>query len=316
MKQAIIVGSTGQDGTPLAQLLERRSVPYVGISLQGVREPSGSIIDAIDLRDAKAVEELVKAHRPSHVFYLAAHHHSSQDLLDADLARLWKDSFDAQVVGLVHFLEALRLHTPATRLFYAATSHVFGSPLEFPQTEQTPLAPDSIYGITKLAGMQACRYYRNHHGQFASAGILYNHESIYRKDKFLSKKVIQGALAIKKGRQQSLVLGDLSARVDWGYAPDYVDAMVRILDLPQAGDYIVATGEHHTVRQFVEIVFDQLGLDVLKHVVENSALTRPSKNQLVGDYRRLEKATGWRPTFPFEEMVRTLTRQVENLDAP
>lgn len=314
MKQAIIVGSTGQDGTLLAQLLERRSIPYVGVSLQGIREPCGKILDAIDLRDAKTVEELIKAYRPSHVFYLAAHHHSSQDLLQAELAHLWKSSFDAQVVGLVHFLEAIRLHMPATRLFYAATSHVFGSPLEFPQTEQTTLAPDSIYGITKLAGMQACRYYRNHHGQFASAGILYNHESIYRKDKFLSKKVIQGALAIKKGREERLVLGDLSAEVDWGYAPDYVEAMVRILDLPQAEDYIVATGEHHSVRRFVEIVFDQLGLDVARCVVENPALVRPSKNQLVGDYRRLEQATGWKPTFSFEEMVRTLTREVESID--
>jgi len=316
MKLAFIVGATGQDGTLLSQLLTQRSIPHVGVSRKGIREPSGKMLDPINLGDAKAVEGLVEAYSPSHVFYLAAHHHSSQDNLDAEQADLWKVSFDVQVLGLVHFLEALRLHAPAARLFYAASSHVFGSPSQSPQTELTPLAPDNIYAIAKVAGMQACRYYRNRQGPLASVGILYNHESIYRQDKFLSKKIIQGALAIRNGRQQGLVLGDLAAEADWGYAPDYVEAMVRILDLPRAGDYIVATGQLHTVREFVQVVFDELGLDVSKHVVENPGLIRSRQGRLVGDYRCLEKATGWRPTLSFEEMVRTLTRQVESIDSP
>ena len=316
MKLALIVGATGQDGTLLSQLLAQRSIAHVGISRRGIREPSGKMLNPIDLGNAKAVEELVKTYSPSHVFYLAAHHHSSQDNLDADQANLWKASFDVQVLGLIHFLEALRLHAPAARLFYASSSHVFGSPSQSPQTELTPLAPGNIYAIAKVAGMQACRFYRDHHGFPASVGILYNHESVYRQDKFLSKKIIQAALAIRQGRQQTLVLGDLSAEADWGYAPDYVEAMVRILDLPQAGDYIVATGQLHTVREFARIVFDQLGLDASKHVIENPALVRPRQGRLVGDYRCLEKATGWRPTLSFEEMVRTLTRQIESSDAP
>jgi GDPmannose 4,6-dehydratase len=316
MKLAFIVGSTGQDGTLLSQLLTQRSIPQVGISRQGIREPSGRMLAPIHLGDAKAVEELVKAYSPSHVFYLAAHHHSAQDKLDAGQADLWKVSFDVQVLGLIHFLEALRLQAPAARLFYAASSHVFGSSSQSPQTESTPLAPGNIYAIAKVAGMQACRFYRNGLGHLASVGILYNHESIYRQDKFLSKKIIKGALAIRKGRQHELVLGDLAAEADWGYAPDYVEAMVRILDLPHGGDFIVATGQLHTVREFAQIVFDQLGLDVSKHVVENPALVRPRQGRLVGDYRCLEKATGWRPTLSFEEMVRTLTRQLESIDAP
>jgi len=314
MKRAIIVGADGQDGTLLAQLLTQRSIPHLGVGRTGLRESSGEKSGPIELGDAKAVEALVKAHPPSHVFYLAAHHHSSQDPLDAGLADLWASSLEVQVLGLVHFLEALRLHAPAARLFYASSSHVFGSPAPSPQTEETPLAPDNIYGITKVAGMQACRHYREQQGVFASVGILYNHESIYRQDKFLSKKIIRGALAIKQGREQNLVLGNLSAEADWGYAPDYVEAMVRILDVPQTGDFIVATGQLHTVREFVQIVFDQLGLDVSKHVIENSALVRPGQGRLVGDTRRLEQATGWRPTLSFEEMVRTLTRQIQGLE--
>ena len=314
MKQALIVGAAGQDGTLLTQLLDQRAIPYLGVQRDGVRDSSGQRLGPLDLGDAKAVEAFIRTHRPSHVFYLAAHHHSAQDSLDAGLVDLWKSSLQIQVLGLVHFLEALRLHEPEARLFYAASSHIFGTPSEFPQTEQTPLVPDTIYGITKVAGMQACRHYRDHHGLFASVGILYNHESLYRQDKFLSKKIIQAALAICAGRQQTLVLGDLSAEADWGYAPDYVDAMVRILDLPQPGDYIVATGQLHTVREFVEIVFAQVGLDVAKHVVENPSLIRQRKARLAGDSRHLEKATGWKPTLSFEEMVRTLTRQVASLE--
>ena len=316
MKLAFIVGASGQDGTLLSQLLTQRSAPHLDISRKGIREPSGQVRDPIDLGDARAVAELVKAHSPSHVFYLAAHHHSSQDNLDSGQADLWKTSLDVQVLGLVHFLEALRLHAPAARLFYAASSHVFGGAAPFPQTEETPLAPENIYAIAKVAGMQACRYYRDGQGPSASVGILYNHESIYRQDKFLSKKIIQGALAIRQGRQQELILGDLSAEADWGYAPDYVDAMVRILELPQAGDFIVATGELHTVREFARIVFDELGLDAAKHVAENPALVRRRNGRLAGDYGRLEKATGWKPSLSFEQMVRTLTRQVEKLELP
>jgi GDPmannose 4,6-dehydratase len=311
MKLAFIVGASGQDGTLLSELLTQRGVPHLDLSRQGIRDPSGQTLAPVDLRDFVAVAELVRTYSPSHVFYLAAHHHSAQDALDAGQAELWKTSFDVQVMGLVHFLEALRLHAPAARLFYASSSHVFGSAAPVPQTEETALAPENVYAIAKVAGMHACRHYRAGQGPAASVGILYNHESIFRQEKFLSKKIIQGALAIRAGRQGHLVLGDLAAEADWGYAPDYVDAMVRILELPQPGDFIIATGELHTVREFVDIVFDELGLEVAKHVVEDSTLVRRRSGRLVGDYRRLQAATGWKPSLSFEEMVRTLTRQIQ-----
>jgi GDPmannose 4,6-dehydratase len=254
------------------------------------------------------MEAFIREKAPSHVFYLAAHHHSSQDKLGAE-PELWRQSAEVQILGLVHVLEALRRHVPNARLFYASSSHVFGNPSETPQTERTALAPDNVYGITKVAGHHACRLYRERDGLFTSVGILYNHESMHRDDKFLSKKIVNGALAISRGQLQELVLGDLSASVDWGYAPDYVDAMVRLLALPEPDDYIIATGQPHTVRDFVRIAFDELGLESEKYVRENPALVRRSDRRLVGDAGKLRRETGWKPSVSFEEMVRLLTRQ-------
>jgi GDPmannose 4,6-dehydratase len=309
MKEALIVGITGQDGTLLAQLLRQRSIPYLGLNTRGIIDATGQSLGPLDLRNAGAVAALIKDRRPSHVFYLAAHHHSAQDKLETGQEELWKTSMEVNVLGLVHVLEAIRLHAPEVRLFYASSSHVFGSPADFPQTEATPLAPENVYGITKVAGHHACRYYRDNYGQFASVGILYNHESIHRSPKFLSKKIILGALAIKEGRQDKLLLGDLSAEVDWGYAPDYVDAMVRILEASPADDFIIASGQLHTVRDFVRIVFTELGLEEGKYVEENPALIRKQKNRLAGETRHLRTVTGWKLSVTFAEMVRELVRQ-------
>jgi GDPmannose 4,6-dehydratase len=308
MKRAVIVGMTGQDGTILARLLSVKSIPYIGISQKGILDSSGNLIDNLDIRDSKGIESMVRQYLPSHVFYLAAHHHSSQDHLYENVDHLWKTSVDVQVLGLSYFLEALRLHNPVAKLFYASSSHVFGSTAEFPQTENTRLAPENIYGITKVAGQHICKYYQDHYGQFAAVGILYNHESAHRQAKFLSQKIIRGARAILDGQMERLVLGDLSAEVDWGYAPDFVDAMVRIMDLPRSDTYIIATRQLHSVREFVQIAFDELGLDYTKYVVEDPSLVRPRMGRFSGDYSRIEKATGWKPTLSFAEMVRTLMR--------
>lgn len=253
---------------------------------------------------------------PSHVFYLAAHHHSSQDADLAKEAALWKRSVDVQVLGLVNTLEALRLHAPDARLFYAASSHIFGAPADSPQNENTPLIPNNVYGVTKIMGIETCLYYRRQHGLFASVGILYNHESVYRKEKFLSQKIIRGALEIKCGRATQLVLGDLSARVDWGYAPDYIDAMVRILQLPEPGEYVIATGEAHTVQEFVSVVFEHLDLDYKDWVVVDPSIIRKSNTLLIGDAGKLRRETGWTPSLSFPDMVRLLTVQTQQLPLP
>ena len=295
MTGAVIIGAGGQDGRLLGEQLEQAGASVVRLGRGDV-----------DLLDRAPIDTLVRQHQPREIYYLAAHHHSSEDTLGGDEAALFRTSLDVHVTGLVHFLEAIRTHSPATRLFYAASSHVFGQSEQPLQNEQTPCNPTCVYGITKTAGLHCCRYYRSAHGLFAAAGILYNHESPHRGPKFVSQKIISAALAIAAGHQERLVLGDLCARIDWGYAPDYVDAMRRILALPQADDFVIATGEQHSVQEFVEIAFAAVGMDWREHVVEDSGRITKQRRSLAGDASRLRTATGWQPSVTFRRMVQLL----------
>ena len=307
MKKILIVGAAGQDGALLSQLLARQGVEHLGLSRRGLVGAEGALIRPGNLLDFDFVAEIVGNWSPTHIFYLAAHHHSSQDLPLLNDASLWHESLQVQVMGLVNFLEAIRLHNKGIRLFYASSAHIFGSTPESPQSETTARAPDNVYAITKVAGMEACGLYRRQHGLFVSVGILFNHESAYRKDSFLSQKIIRGALSIRRGLARELVLGDLSSRVDWGYAPDYVDAMVRILDLETPEEYVIATGETHSVRDFVQLAFAEQGLDYREWVRENPAIIRKGERRLVGDSGKLRRETGWAPSLSFPEMVSRLT---------
>ena len=219
---------------------------------------------------------------------------------------LVRKSTDVHVTGLACFLEAIRLHSPETRLFYAGSSLVFGEPGTDMQDEMTPFDPRCVYGITKAAGLRLCRYYREKHGVFASGGILFNHESPLRQSKFVIPKIIHAAFAVSRGSAEKLHLGDLSARVDWGYAPDYVEAMTRILRIREPGDFVIATGETHSVQEVVERIFGSLGLDWREHVeVTREILTR-RRSPLCGNASRLHAATGWQPTVSFHEMLEIL----------
>ena len=313
MKPTLIVGNNGQDGTLLSRLLQERGVNFMGLGRDGLVDANGRLLQPGKLTDPAFIGDLIRSIQPSRVYYLAAHHHSSQDAALSKNTDLWSPSFHVQVLGLVHLLDALRLHSSDVRLLYAASSHIFGAPEEEPQTELTPFHPVNIYGVTKVMGIEACRYHQRQYGLFASVGILYNHESVLRPENFLSQKIIRGALAIKAKCSTLLVLGDLSSEVDWGYAPDYVEAMVRILDLEQPGDYVIATGKRHTVREFVQLVFAQLDLDYREWVGEDPSIIRKSKNRLVGDSSKLRRETGWSPSVSFPEMVRLLVAQTQAL---
>jgi GDPmannose 4,6-dehydratase len=310
MRNAIIIGSEGQDGRLLYERLARDGCNLLGIGRRDVRrtQATGTIDRTIDVLDRAAVERAVATFRPDVVFYLAAFHHSSEDERPADDAELYLRSHDVHVHGLLNVLESLMRHAPKARIFYAASSHCFGEPPASIQDERTPLRPRDPYGISKTAGIELCRMYRSRHALAASCGFLYNHESPLRSPKFLSAKIVQGAVAIAGGRRDKLILGDLSARVDWGYAPDYVDAMVRILRLDAADDFVIATGQSHSVEDFVSIAFAQLGIDWRKHIAsEPSLLTRSTtRAALVGDSTKLRQATGWAPSVTFAEMVRLL----------
>jgi GDPmannose 4,6-dehydratase len=306
MRRVIIVGANGQDGRILYDRLRDDGCAVLGIARDAVRSTEPGAPVHVDITDRRQVLALVTGWRPDQVYYLAACHHSSEEQADKDTVSLFEQSHAVHVRGLLHFLEAMREVGRATRLFFAASSLVFGNAVTEMQDERTPMNPRCIYGITKAVGVRCCRYYRETHGVFAAAGILYNHESAYRQKKFVSQKIIRAAIGIANGRREKLILGDLSAKIDWGYAPDFADAMVRILALPEPDDFIVATGEAHTVREFAEIVFASLGLDWKAHVEEDASVLHRRRRTLMGNASKLRAATGWQPSVTFAEMVERL----------
>jgi len=305
MKTAIIVGSEGQDGRIAFDLLARKQYRILGIGRRGVKGVGVDWDQAIDITNRQDVLQLSKAVQADEIYYLAACQQSSQDKL-RDESDLLKESHAVHVEGLLYFCEGIRMYHPRARLFYAASSLIYEGTDTVVQDEQTPFCPRSIYGMTKLDGLLLCRYYRANHGVFASCGILYNHESLYHGDNFVSTKIIKAALNIKEGKQEALVLGDLSAQVDWGYASDYVAAMHQILNSAQADDFIIASGAAHSVRDFAAVAFGLLGLDWKKYVREDRRLVTRARKVLVGDPKKLMDKTGWRPTVDFQGMVKAL----------
>lgn len=303
MKRAVIFGSRGQDGTLLTEHLLGRDYHVVGVDRGTAECSQGEPLQPVDILDAESVLAFLKRYVPDEVYYLAAFHHSSESAELLAPAAIWKQSFDIHVNGLLNVLEAVRAVAPVARLFYAASSLIFGEPDVSPQTESVPPAPQCVYGITKAAGVQICRFYRRHYSVLASVGILYNHESHLRAESFLSRKIVSTAVRIKRGQADELVLGDLSAQSDWGYAPDYCDAMHRILAAPEPDDFIVATGELHRVQDWVEITFGALGLDWRDHYREDPSLITRQRRPLVGDSTKLRRRTGWAPATSFEDMI-------------
>ncbi len=311
MRNVIIVGSRGQDGRLLYERLAAEGCALLGIDRDGLRSNTGAVETdnaAVDVLDRTSVDRIIRAFVPHAVFYLAAFHHSSEDERPFDDAELYLRSHDVHVRGPSHFLETLRRHAPHARFFYAASSHCFGEPSTSPQDESTPLRPVCPYGISKTAGVELCRMYRARHALQASCGFLYNHESPLRPPSFLSAKIVRGAVEIARRQRDRLLLGDLSARVDWGYAPDYIDAMIRIVRLDAADDFVIAGGTAHSVGDFVSIAFAHLDLDWRRHVETDASLLTKSRPAaaLVGDSSKLRRATGWAPSVSFADMVRLL----------
>ena len=310
MRKVMIIGSKGQDGQLLYERLAGEGCILLGIGRNEIRRndrPGRGSEAPVDILDGNAVNDAVRSFAPDAVFYLAAFHHSSEDEFPLSDAELYLLSHDTHVRGLLNVLEALRCFAPGARVFYAASSHCFGEPATSVQDEDTPLRPICPYGISKTAGVEICRMYRSRQALMASCGFLYNHESPLRSPKFLSAKIVHAAVEIARGWREKLVLGDLSARVDWGYAPDYVDAMIKILRLEEADDFVISTGQCHTVADFVSAAFAHLRIDWRKHVESNpSVITKKSAATLVGNSSKLRGKTGWSPSVTFPEMIRLL----------
>jgi GDPmannose 4,6-dehydratase len=306
MKKALVVGHTGQDGFYITELLKNKGYAVTGVSSSSISSASPVAKAPVDIADFGQVSALIQKLEPDEVYYLAAVHQSSSDRAIEE-GELFQKSISTNISAFVHFLESIRLHSRQTKIFYAASSHVFGNTNSRMQDENTALAPDCIYGITKAAGLNSARYYRSAHKLFASAGILYNHESPRRASKYVSKKIVETAVAIKRGEKSQLVLGNLDAMIDWGYAPDYMEAAWRILQSDRAEDFIISSGELHSVNDFVSAVFDYLGLDSEAYVTVNPELiTKSRKKTLFGNNNKLITETGWSTSVNFLQLVKTL----------
>lgn len=288
---AIIVGSSGQDGQLLHSHLLALSYSVIGLTREN-----------FDILSANDVSKLVSESQPAEVYYLAAYHHSSEDAI-VDDATLFRNSFDVHVHGLVNFLDAIVKFSAKSRLFYASSSLIFGNPEDEIQTEASKLNPQNPYAISKVAGMMACRFYREHKDVFAFCGILYNHESSLRSPRFVTRKIVQAAVNIYRAGHGKLRLGNLDGKVDWGYAPDYVDAMHRILQVVVPQDFVIATGVGHTVREFASLTFARLGLDYHDHVISDPEVLVRNGPFRLGNSSALREKTGWAPKTSFEDMV-------------
>jgi len=301
-RHAVILGAAGQDGHYL-----QRHLISAGYRVTPVGRRSMLTCDIqapFDVLDSRAVIDFIEAERPHEFYYLAAHHHSSHEQ-QGSLRELFDTSYEIHCRGLMNVLDAIAAVGSGTRLFYAASSLVFGEPTMTPQNEDTAMAPICAYGITKALGIELCRLYRKERGVFCSTGILYNHESPVRGVRFVTRKIARAAAGICRGEQSALTLGDLDARVDWSFAGDVVRAMHAILQVDTPRDFVVASGTLHTVREFAARAFAGAGLDYRKYVAESPALIQRARRRvpLHGDPSRLAAATGWKAQTSFEELV-------------
>ena len=306
MPKALITGVTGQDGSYLAELLLSKGYEVVGMvrrtshhSYERIEHLLDKVeIVAADLLDQHSLTQVLQETRPDEVYNLAAQSYVptswTQPVLTGEFTAL----------GVTRILEAIRLVHPGARFYQASSSEMFGRVQETPQREGTPFYPRSPYGVAKVYGHWITVNYRESYGIYTVSGILFNHESPRRGIEFVTRKVTDGVARIKLGLAQELRLGNLDARRDWGFAGDYVDAMWRMLQQPNAEDYVIGTGTAHSVRDLVQAAFDHVGLDWEKHVVQDPRYMRPAEvDVLLADPRKAEQRLGWKPTVAFPELV-------------
>ncbi len=306
-RSALIIGAYGQDGFYLRNYL--KTLEYRVISAGRDLVSAGEKQTAFDVLDVDAVASLIAAERPNEIYYLAAYHHSSQENTET-LSQLFDYSYKVHCVGLLNVLEAVANMGQQSRVFYAASSLIFGNPRRAPQNEDTLFAPVCAYGVTKAAGIGIGRLYRQERNVFFSTGILYNHESPRRADKFVTRKIVQAVVDIHRGKRSSVELGRLDVQVDWTYAGDVVRAMHAILQMDAPGEFVVASGELHTVRQFAERAFSALSMNYREYVTETPSVLQRANRQVPfqGDASRLRAVTGWKPEVSFDNLVDMMVR--------
>ena len=317
---ALITGVTGQDGSYLAELLLEKGYDVHGM----VRRASTEKFDRIehirdqltlhqgDLLDQRSLVDALRASKPAEIYNLAAMSFVAVSWIQPTLTAEFTGT------GVTRMLEAMREVCPDARFYQASSSEMFGKVLEVPQTETTPFYPRSPYGVAKAYGHFITVNYRESYDLHATSGILFNHESERRGLEFVTRKVTWHAAAIKHGLMKEVRLGNLDAERDWGYAKDYVEAMWLMLQRDQPEDYVIATGEAHSVRECCEVAFDEAGLgNFEQYVTIDPSFVRPAEvDHLIGSPAKAERDLGWRPQTSFEELIRLMTRSDIELLAP
>jgi GDPmannose 4,6-dehydratase len=319
-RRALITGVGGQDGSLLAELLLDEGYDVTGLVRPGAPpyENLDAVEDRIELHEADllnqtSLAQALRAARPTEVYNLAA---------PSFVPESWEQpvhTAEFAAVGATSLLEAIRIVDPRIRFYQASSSEIFGDPAESPQTEDTPLAPVTPYGVAKAYAHFSARSYRHRYGLYACSGILYNHESPRRPLKFLPRKVAHGAAAIALGLEDKLLLGDLDSTRDWGYAGDYVRAMWLMVQHDEADDYVISSGESHSVRELVECAFARVDLDWRDYVRADPALQRGSAElyRLVGNPAKARAKLGWEPDVDFTKLVHLLVdADLARLQAP
>lgn len=327
MRRALITGITGQDGPYLAELLLEKGYEVHGMvrrSSTETFERIGELRERIQLHQADLLDQLslirlLDKTRPQELYNLGAQSFVptswSQPLLTGEFTAL----------GVTRLLEAIRLVDSSIRFFQASTSEMFGKVRQEPQNEKTPFWPRSPYGVAKAYGHWITVNYRESYGLFACSGIMFNHESPRRGKEFVTRKVTYGAARIKFGLQDKLKLGNLEAKRDWGFAGDYVRAMWSMLQRDEPDDFVIATGQQHSVRELVELAFGRVGLDPTRHIEIDPALIRPAEvNTLRGDASKARDELGWEPTVTFQQCIEMMVdadlkrveREAKNCQGP
>jgi GDPmannose 4,6-dehydratase len=305
-KRALITGITGQDGSYLAEFLLEQGYDVIGmirrsstVNFERIRHIQDRVtLTPGDLLDEVSLIHMLREHRPTEVYNLAA-----QSFVQTSFSQ---PVFTGEVtaLGVTRLLDAIRIVDPEIRFYQASSSEMFGKVVETPQRETTPFYPRSPYGVAKVYGHWITVNYRESYGMHASSGILFNHESPRRGLEFVTRKISHGVARIALGLDRELRLGNLDAQRDWGYAGDYVRAMWLMLQQDQPGDYVVATGQTHSVRRFCELAFAYAGLDYRDYVVVDERFFRPAEvDLLVGDPSRAREKLGWKPEVSFEQLV-------------
>lgn len=313
MKKALITGITGQDGSYLAEFLLKKGYQVHGIIRRvALEDPEHRLwrirhlLDKITLHSASlesysSIFNVVEEIKPQECYHLAAQSYVGYSFEDEF------STINTNINGTHFILSAIKERAPKCKFYFAASSEMFGHVREAPQNEETPFHPRSPYGISKVAGFDLTRNYREAYNLFALSGILFNHESPRRGFEFVTRKISNAVAEIKIGLCKKMHIGNLEAKRDWGFAGEYVQAMWLMLQKDTPYDYVIATGEEHSVGEFVEFAFDYVGLDWRKYVVIDKELYRPAEvNILKGDYGKAKQELGWEPKIKFEQLVRMM----------